>query len=207
MHGVGTSNFMDTNNMVVYFTPSFILHGICALIVALIKLNMASPVNSISAAANVDNVPFSGTCLVFTICVVDPLKVEGVKDRFFAFANKEGDTIMQECGSVSVAWGEQDHNPYATISENRSIILKQREMIKIILRELNEVYLHPSTIPPTSNYLMDILLVDEIDDYIDDDDDDIAHLGRLHSVAMSAQFDDDVVEDENDNDKEHLRRR
>ena len=110
---------MDTNNMVVYFTRSFILHEICALIVALIKLNMASPINSISAAANVDNVPFSGTCLVLTICVVDLLKVEGVKDRFFAFANEEGDTIMHEYGSVSVARGEQDHNPYATISENR----------------------------------------------------------------------------------------
>ena len=90
MHGVGTSNFMDTNNMVVYFTPSFILHGICALIVALIKLNMASPINSISAAANVDNVPFSGTCLVLTICVVDLLKVEGVKDRFFCICERGG---------------------------------------------------------------------------------------------------------------------
>ena len=80
-------------------------------------------------------------------------------------------------------------------------------MIKFILREVNEVYLRPSTIPPTSNFLMNILLVDEIDDYIDDNDDDnITHLGRLHSVAMSAQFDDDDVEDENYNDKEHLRR-
>ena len=164
---------------------------------------MASPANSISAAADVDDVPFSGTCLVFTICVVDALKVEGVTNRFLSFVNEEGETIKQEFGSVSIARGVQGDNPYATITENRSVILKQREMIRFLLRELNAVYLHPTTVP--ADYLMNILLAGEIDDYDDDYDDDIDDLGRLHSVTMSARFDDD--DDDDDEDDEHLRRR
>ena len=166
----------------------------------------ASSANSTSAAADADatDVPFSGTCLVFTICVVDALKVEGVTNRFLSFVNEEGETIKQEFGSVTIARGVQGDNPYATITENRSVILKQREMIRFLLRELNAVYLHPTTIPPTSDYLMNILLADEIDEYDDDDDDDDdedddVDLGRLHSVTiLSARFDDD---DDNDGDE------
>ena len=157
---------------------------------------MASPANSISAAADV---PFSGTCLVFTICVVDALKVEGVTNRFVSFVNEEGETIDQEFGSVTIARGVQGDNPYATITENRSVILKQREMIRFLLRELNAVYLHPTTAPITADYLMNILLADEIDEFdYDDDVDDVDDLGRLHSVTMSARFDDD---DDNDGDE------
>jgi hypothetical protein len=97
---------------------------------------MASPANSISAAADADDVPFSGTFLVFTICVVDALKVEGVTNRFLSFVNEEGETIDQEFGSVTIARGVQGDNPYATITENHSVILKQREMIRFLLREL-----------------------------------------------------------------------
>ena len=161
---------------------------------------MASPANSVSAAADADDVPFSGTCLVFTICVVNALKVEGVTNRFLSFVNEEGETIDQEFGSVTIARGVQGDNPYATITENRSVILKQRKTIRFLLRELNAVYLHPTTAPITADYLMNILLADEIDEYDDDDDDDdVDDLGRLHSVTiMSARFDDD---DDNDGDE------
>ena len=170
----------------------------------------ASSANSTSAAADADatDVPFSGTCLVFTICVVDALKVEGVTNRFVSFVNEEGETIDQEFGSVTIARGVQGDNPYATITENRSVILKQRKTIRFLLRELNAVYLHPTTAPITANYLMNILLADEIDefDYDHDDDDndddnvdDVDDLGRLHSVTiLSARFDDD---DDNDGDE------
>ncbi len=77
--------------------------------------------------------PFSGTFLVFTICVVDALKVEGVTNRFLSFVNEEGETIDQEFGSVTIARGVQGDNPYATITENHSVILKQREMIRFLL--------------------------------------------------------------------------
>ena len=158
--------------------------------------NMTSPANSISAAADVDNVPFSGTCLVFTICVVDPLKVEGMKDRFFAFVNEEGKTIKQEFGSVSVARGEHDSNPYATITENRSVILKQRERIKFLLRALNDILdVYPSTSPPIADCFLSILLSDDHDDD-DDDDDDVDNLGRLHSVTIERfKADDNKNED------------
>jgi hypothetical protein len=132
---------------------------------------MASPANSVSAAADADDVPFSGTCLIFTICVVDALKVEGVTNRFLSFVNEEGETIDQEFGSVTIARGVQGDNPYATITENRSVILKQRETIRFLLRELNAVILHPTTALITADYLMNILLADEIDEYDDDDDD------------------------------------
>jgi hypothetical protein len=117
-----------------------------------------------------------------------------------SFVNEEGETIDQEFGSVTIARGVQGDNPYATITENRSVILKQREMIRFLLRELNAVYLHPTTAPITADYLMNILLADEIDEYDDDDDDDdVDDLGRLHSVTiMSARFDDD---DDNDGDE------
>jgi hypothetical protein len=154
----------------------------------------ASSANSTSAAADADatDVPFSGTCLVFTICVVDALKVEGVTNRFVSFVNEEGETIDQEFGSVTIARGVQGDNPYATITENRSVILKQRKTI-----------LHPTTALITADYLMNILLADEIDEYDyddddddddddNDDDDDVDDLGRLHSVTiLSARFDDD----------------
>jgi hypothetical protein len=133
----------------------------------------ASPANSVSAAADADttDVPFSGTCLVFTICVVDALQVEGVTNHFLSFVNEEGETIDQEFGSVTIARGVQGDNPYATITENRSVILKQRETIRFLLRELNAVILHPTTALITADYLMNILLADEIDEYDDDDDD------------------------------------
>ena len=134
---------------------------------------------------------------------ISALKVEGVTNRFLSFVNEEGETIKQEFGSVTIARGVQGDNPYATITENRSVILKQREMIRFLLRELNAVYLHPTTVP--ADYLMNILLAGEIDDYDDDYDDDIDDLGRLHSVTMSARFDDD--DDDDDEDDEHLRRR
>jgi hypothetical protein len=169
---------------------------------------MASSANSVSAAADVDDVPFSGTCLVFTICIVDTLKVDGVTNRFVSFVNEEGETIDQEFGSVTIARGVQGDNPYATITENRSVILKQRKTVRFLLRELNAVYLHPTTAPITANYLMNILLADEIDefDYDHDDDDndddnvdDVDDLGRLHSVTiLSARFDND---DDNDGDE------
>ena len=50
---------------------------------------MTSPAHFISAAANDDDAPFSGTCLVFTLCIADPLQVEGVLARFFAFVDEE----------------------------------------------------------------------------------------------------------------------
>ncbi len=139
---------------------------------------MASPANSVSAAADVDDVPFSNC--------------------FLSFVNEEGETIDQEFGSVTIARGVQGDNPYATITENLSVILKQRKTIRFLLRELNAVYLHPTTVPPTSDY-------DGIDDYDDDDndddddDDDVDDLGCLHSVTiLSARFDDN---DDNDGDE------
>ena len=45
-------------------------------------------------------------------------------------------------------------------------------------------------------FSMNILLADEIDEF--DYDDDVDDLGRLHSVTMSARFDDD---DDNDGDE------
>ena len=171
----------------------------------------ASFANSISTAANVDDVPFSGTassansasaisgtCLVFTICVVDALKVEGVTNRFLSFVNEEGETIKQEFGSVSIARGVQGDNPYATITENRSVILKQRERIKFLLRALNDILdLYPSTSPPIADFILSILLSDDHDDD-DDDDNDVDDLGRLH--------DDDNNNNDDDDDDDHLRR-
>ena len=158
----------------------------------------ASPANSVSAAADVDDVPFSGTCLVFTICVVDALKVEGVTNRFLSFVNEEGETIKQEFGSVTIARGVQGDNPYATITENRSVILKQRERIKFLLRALNDILdVYPSTSPPIADFILSILLSDDHDDD-DDDDDDVDNLGRLH--------DDDNNNNDDDDDDDHLRR-
>jgi hypothetical protein len=69
--------------------------------------------------------------------------------------------------------------------------------------DADDVYLHPTTAPITADYLMNILLADEIDEYDyddddddddddNDDDDDVDDLGRLHSVTiLSARFDDD----------------
>jgi hypothetical protein len=159
---------------------------------------MTSPANSISAAADIDDEPFSGTCLVFTICIVDPLKVEGVSDRFFAFVDKEDGTIMQDFGSVSVALGEQGHNSYNTITETRTVILKQRERIKFLIRALNNVYLHPSTTTAASNFILSVLLADGGNDDVDDDD-DVDNLGRLHSVSI-ARFDNDNDDDNEDGD-------
>ena len=96
---------------------------------------------------------------------------------------------------MTIARGVQGDNPYATITENHSVILKQREMIRFLLRELNAVILHPTTALITADYLSDILLADEIDEF---DCDDIDDLGRLHSVTMRARFDDD---DDNDGDE------
>ena len=167
---------------------------------ALIK-NMTFPANSISSAADVDDVPFSRTCLVFTICVVDPLQVEGVSDRFFDFGEVEDGSIMQDFGSVSVARGEQGHNPYNTITKTRTVILEQRERIKFLLHALNNVYLHPSTTTAASDFILSVLLANGGNDD-DDDDDNVDDLGRLHSVSI-VQFNvdgDDDNEDGNDDD-------
>jgi hypothetical protein len=146
---------------------------------------MTAPANSISAAAGVDDVPFSGTCLVFTLYVVDPLQVEGVSDRFFAFVDAEDGTIMPDFGSVSVARGEQGHNLHATITETRTVILKQRERIKFLIRALNNVYLHPSNTAAASDFVLSVLLADGGDD--DDEDDGVnAHL-RSVSIARFKQ--------------------
>jgi hypothetical protein len=100
---------------------------------------------------------------------------------------------------VTIARGVQGDNPYATITENHSVILKQRKTIRFLLRELNAVYLHPTTAPITTDYLMNILLADEIGEFdYDDDDDDVDDLGCLHSATMCARFDDD---DKNDGDE------
>ena len=100
---------------------------------------MTSPAHFISATADDDDVPFSGTCLVFTLGVATPLQVDGVNARFFDFANEEHrrGTIVQDFGSLSVARYELDHNPYATIIE-----LEDR--IKLLLRALNDIYLQPA---------------------------------------------------------------
>jgi hypothetical protein len=144
---------------------------------------MTAPANSISAAAGVDDVPFSGTCFVFTLYVVDPLQVEGVSDRFFAFVDAEDGTIMPDFGSVSVARGEQGHNPYATITETRTVILKQRERIKFLIRALNNVYLHPSNTAAASDFVLSVLLADVGDD--DDEDDGVnAHLRSVSIVRF-----------------------
>ncbi len=78
---------------------------------------MTSPAHFISATADDDDVPFSGTCLVFTLGVATPLQVDAVNARFFDFAFEEQrrGTILQDFGSLSVARYELDHNPYATI--------------------------------------------------------------------------------------------
>ena len=121
---------------------------------------MSAPANSISTA----------TWLVFSLGVVDPLQVEGVTARFFAFVDEEDGTIMQDFGSVSVARGEQGRNPYSTITETRAVILKQRERIRFLQSALNNVYLHPSTTAASSDFIRTVLLADGGDD--DDDDDD-----------------------------------
>jgi hypothetical protein len=129
---------------------------------------MTSPAHFISATADDDDVPFSGTCLVFTLGVATPLQVEGVSARFFDFANEEHrrGTIVHDFGSLSVARYELDHNPYATI-----IVLEER--IKLLIRALNDIYLHPSTTVATSDFILRIFLADGDDDIdIDDDDDD-----------------------------------
>ena len=162
---------------------------------------MTFPANSISTAADVDDVPFSETCLVFTICIVDPLQVEGVSDHFFDFIDVEDGTIMQDFGLVFVTRGEQGHNPYNTITETRTVILKQRERIEFLLHALNNVYLHPSTTAAASDFILSVLLANGGNDD-DDDDDDVDDLGRLHSVSI-VWFDvdgDDDNEDGNDED-------
>ena len=155
---------------------------------------MTAP-DSISAAADVDDVPFSRTCLVFTLCIVDPLQVEGVSGRFIAFVDAEDRTIMPDFGLVSVARGEQGHNPYATITKTRTVILKQRERIKFLIRALNNVYLYPSTTAAASDLVLSVLLADGGDD----DNEDNGVNGRLHSVSI-ARFEQGHDNDDNNND-------
>ena len=155
---------------------------------------MTSPAHFISATADDDDMPFSGTCLVFTLGVATPLQVDGVNARFFDFAFEEHrrGTILQDFGSLSVARYELDHNPYATIIE-----LEDR--IKLLLRALNDIYLHPSTTAATSNFISRVFLADGGDDDEDDDDDaDDGVKGRpVHSVP-SVRF-----EQGNDNDADN----
>ena len=124
-----------------------------------------------------------------------------MSDRFFDFVDAEDGTIMQDFGSVSVARGEQGHNPYNTITKTRTVILEQRERIKFLLHALNNVYLHPSTTAAASAFILSVLLANGGNDD-DDDDDDVDDLGRLHSVSI-VRFDvdgDDNNEDGDDND-------
>jgi hypothetical protein len=157
---------------------------------------MTAP-DSISAAADVDDVPFSRTCLVFTLCIFDPLQVEGVSGRFIAFVDAEDRTIMLDIGSVSVARGEQGHNPYATITKTRTVILKQRERIKFLIRALNNVYLYLSTPAAASDLVLSVLLADGGDD----DNEDNGVNGRLHSVSI-ARFEQGHDNDDNNDDNE-----
>jgi hypothetical protein len=84
---------------------------------------------------------------------------------------------------VSVARGEQGHNPYATITETRTVILKQRERIKFLIRALNNVYLHPSNTAAASDFVLSVLLADVGDD--DDEDDGVnAHLRSVSIVRF-----------------------
>ena len=157
---------------------------------------MTSPAHFISATADDDDMPFSGTCLVFTLGVATPLQVDGVNARFFDFAFEEHrrGTILQDFGSLSVARYELDHNPYATIIE-----LEDR--IKLLLRALNDINLHPSTTAATSNFISRVFLADGGDDDDDDDDTDDADDGvkgrPVHSVP-SVRF-----EQGNDNDADN----
>ncbi len=101
-----------------------------------------------------------------------------------------------------VVVSEQDHNPYATITETRTKILEQMEKIKFLLRALHDVCFHHSTITPISDGILSILLSN---DYYDDDDYDdnvdyVEDLGRLHSLTIARfDVDDDDNEDGDDN--------
>jgi hypothetical protein len=161
---------------------------------------MTSPAHFISATADDDDVPFSGTCLVFTLGVATPLQVEGVSARFFDFANEEHrrGTIVHDFGSLSVARYELDHNPYATI-----IVLEER--IKLLIRALNDIYLHPSTTVATSDFISRIFLANgddddniDIDDDDNDDDDDGVKGRPIHSVP-SVRFEQGNANDADNN--------
>ena len=122
---------------------------------------MTTATNSISATAAAEDwdVELDGpapTFLVFTLCVVDPLQVERVSNRFLAF-------VDTEYSLVSISRGVQGGNPYATITE-------QRERINNLIRALNNVNLHLSTSVAVSQYVSNVLLADGV--YSDDDDDD-----------------------------------
>jgi hypothetical protein len=95
---------------------------------------------------------------------------------------------------VSVARGEQGHNPYSTITETCAVILEQRERISFLQSALNDVYLHPSTTVASSNFIQTVLLADGGDD---DDEDDVNDLGRLHSVTI-ARFDNNDDDEDKD---------
>jgi hypothetical protein len=124
---------------------------------------MSAAANSISATAAAEDwdVELDGpapTFLVFTLCVVDPLQVERVSNRFIAF-------VDTEYSLVSISQGMQGGNPYyATITE-------QRERINNLIRTLNNVNLHLSTSVAVSQYVSSVLLADGGNDNDDNDDD------------------------------------
>ena len=124
-----------------------------------------------------------------------PPASRGVSDHFFAFVDAEDGTIMPDFRLVSVARGKQGHNPYATITETRTVILKQRERIKFLIRALNNVYLHPSTTAAASDFVLSVLLADGGDN----DDEDNGVNGRLHSVSI-ARFEQGPHDNNDDND-------
>ena len=97
---------------------------------------------------------------------------------------------------MSVARGEQGHNPYATITETRTVILKQKERIKFLIRALNNIYLHPPTTAAASDYVLSVLLADGGDD----DDEDDGFNGCLHSVSIARFKQGHHDDDDNDND-------
>jgi hypothetical protein len=102
---------------------------------------------------------------------------------------------MPDFRLVSVARGKQGHNPYATITETRTVILEQRERIKFLIRALNNVYLHPSTTAAASDFVLSVLLADGGDN----DDEDNGVNGRLHSVSI-ARFEQGPHDNDDDND-------
>ena len=124
------------------------------------------------------------------------LQVEGVLNCFFAFVDTEDGTIMPDFGLVSVARGKQGHNPYATITETRTVILEQKERIKFLIRALNNIYLHPSTTAAASDFVLSVLLANGGDG--DDEDDGVN--GCLHSMSIARFKQGHHDDDDNDDD-------
>jgi hypothetical protein len=83
-------------------------------------------------------VPFSGTCLVFTLGVATPLQVDAVNARFFDFAFEEQrrGTILQDFGSLSVARYELDHHEDGLLFK---IFANHTTLAKLLLLQVIDV--------------------------------------------------------------------